>query len=153
MAACMKFTQRVWKSFIDTKGHDAQCFPHLRILRARPGVVETSLEIQSHNLNRVGTVHGGLLLSLTDTLGSLAVASRGHYMTGVSTDVCTSFVRPAGKAGDTLFGKATLTSLGNGELVAYGTHTKYIGKSATDPKNVKFSDDGETIVEGGSAND
>ncbi|KAI6015456.1 thioesterase thiol ester dehydrase-isomerase [Pisolithus microcarpus] len=166
MAACMKFTQRVWKSFIDTKGHDAQCFPHLQILRARPGVVETSLEIQPSNLNRVGTVHGGLLLSLTDTLGSLAVASRGHYMTGVSTDVCTSFVRPAGKAGDTLFGKATLTSLGrqvaytridftniNGELVAYGTHTKYIGKSATDPKNVKFSDDGEKIIEGGSAID
>lgn len=87
-------------------------------------------------------------------------------MTGVSTDVCTSFVRPAGKAGDTLFGKATLTSLGrhvaytridfsnaNGELVAYGTHTKYIGKSATDPNNVKFSDDGETIIEGESAND
>ncbi|KAI6114496.1 thioesterase thiol ester dehydrase-isomerase [Pisolithus sp. B1] len=141
MAACMKFTQRVWKSFVDTKGHDAQCFPNV------------------NNFNV--TVHGGLLLSLTDTLGSLAVASRGHYMTGVSTDVCTSFVRPAGKAGDTLFGKATLTSLGrqlaytridftnaNGELVAYGTHTKYIGK-----KTVKFSDDGETIVEGGSAND
>ncbi|KAI6117090.1 thioesterase thiol ester dehydrase-isomerase [Pisolithus croceorrhizus] len=146
MAACMKFTQRVWKSFVDTKGHDAQCFPNVNHFNV--------------------TVHGGLLLSLTDTLGSLAVASRGHYMTGVSTDVCTSFVRPAGKAGDTLFGKATLTSLGrqlaytridftnaNGELVAYGTHTKYIGKSATDPKNVKFSDDGETIVEGGSAND
>ncbi|KAI6163297.1 thioesterase thiol ester dehydrase-isomerase [Pisolithus thermaeus] len=165
MAACMKFTQRVWKSFIDTKGHDAQCFPNLRILRVRPGVVETALEIQPFNCP-CSTVHGGLLLSLTDTLGSLAIASRGHYMTGVSTDVCTSFVRPAGKAGDTLFGKATLTSLGrqlaytridftnsNGELVAYGTHTKYVGKSATDPKNVKFSDDGEMIVEGESAND
>ncbi|KAG6337392.1 hypothetical protein ID866_1715 [Astraeus odoratus] len=81
-------------------------------------------------------------------------------MTGLSTDVSTSFVRPAGTTGDTLFAKATLTSLGrqvaytrvdfmnaNGDLVAYGTHTKYVGKSATDPKNVKFSDDGETILE------
>ncbi|KIM66667.1 hypothetical protein SCLCIDRAFT_110220 [Scleroderma citrinum Foug A] len=160
MSACMKFTKRVWKSFLDAKGHDALCFPHLQITRAKPGVVETALKIESSNLNRVGTVHGGLLLSLTDTLGSLAVASRGHFMTGLSTDVATSFVRPAGKTGDTLFAKATLTSLGrqvaytrvdfmngNGELVAYGTHTKYIGKSASDPQNVTFSDDGERILE------
>ncbi|KAL4066393.1 HotDog domain-containing protein [Scleroderma yunnanense] len=154
MAACMKFTQsgnHFWMQ---------KCFPHLQILRAKPGIVETALEIQSSNLNRVGTVHGGLLLSLTDTLGSLAVASRGHFMTGLSTDVTTSFVRPAGTAGDTLYAKATLTSLGRqvaytridftnakGELVAYGTHTKYVGKSASDPKNVTFSDDGEQIIE------
>lgn len=102
------------------------------------------------------TVHGGLLLSLTDTLGSLAVASRGHFMTGLSTDVATSFVRPAGKTGDTLFAKATLTSLGtsspcsayrcwtstgrqvaytrvdfmngNGELVAYGSKCPLLQK-------------------------
>jgi acyl-coenzyme A thioesterase 13 len=79
------------------------------------------------------TVHGGLILSLTDTLGSLAVASKGHYMTGVSTDIGTSFVRPAGRVGDTLHAKAVLTGIGKqlaytrvdftnpaGELVAYG---------------------------------
>lgn len=58
------------------------------------------------------TVHGGLILSLTDTLGSLAVASKGHYMTGVSTDISTSFIRPAGKAGDVLNATATITALG-----------------------------------------
>ncbi|KAL9711208.1 hypothetical protein Ac2012v2_005748 [Leucoagaricus gongylophorus] len=55
MAACLRFTRRVWKSFIDNKGHDAQCFPHLRILRAIPGCVETSLKIEQSNTNRVGT--------------------------------------------------------------------------------------------------
>ena len=58
------------------------------------------------------TVHGGLIMSLTDTLGSLAVASKGQYMTGVSTDVSTSFVRPAGKVGDVLNATATVTALG-----------------------------------------
>lgn len=58
------------------------------------------------------TVHGGLIMSLTDTLGSLAVASKGQYMTGVSTDVSTSFVRPAGKVGDVLNATATITALG-----------------------------------------
>ena len=49
---------------------------------------------------------------MTDTLGSLAVATRGHYMTGVSVDIGTSFLKPAGKPGDILTAKATLTGLG-----------------------------------------
>jgi acyl-coenzyme A thioesterase 13 len=51
-------------------------------------------------------------MSLTDTLGSLAVASQGQYMTGVSTDISTSFVKPAGKPGDELKMTATLTAMG-----------------------------------------
>jgi acyl-coenzyme A thioesterase 13 len=51
-------------------------------------------------------------MSLTDTLGSLAVASQGQYMTGVSTDISTSFVKPAGKPGDDLKMTATLTAMG-----------------------------------------
>ncbi|KAF8547293.1 thioesterase thiol ester dehydrase-isomerase [Imleria badia] len=161
MSACLRFTRRVWKSFIDNKGHDAQCFPNLVITRATPGLVETKLKIEPYNLNRVGTVHGGLIMTLTDTLGSLAVASKGQYMTGVSTDVSTSFVRPAGRAGDVLNATASITALGknlaytrvdftneSGDLVAYGTHTKYVGKSSSDPNNVKFSEDGEKVIEG-----
>ena len=51
-------------------------------------------------------------MSLTDTLGSLAVATKGHWMTGVSTDIGTSFVRPGGKIGDHLHARAVLTGLG-----------------------------------------
>ncbi|KDQ62344.1 hypothetical protein JAAARDRAFT_30238 [Jaapia argillacea MUCL 33604] len=164
MAACLRFTRRVWKSFIDNKGHDAQCFPNLNIHHAKPGLVECTLKIEPYNLNRVGTVHGGLIMSLTDTLGSLAVATKGHYMTGVSTDIGTSFVRPAGKNGDILHATATLTALGKslaftrvefrnpgGELVAYGHHTKYVGRSHAHEKNLKFSDDGEMVVDGNDA--
>ncbi|KAI0304519.1 Thioesterase/thiol ester dehydrase-isomerase [Multifurca ochricompacta] len=161
MTACLRFTRRVWKSFIENGGHDARCFPNLNILNARPGVIEASLMIEPYNLNRVGTVHGGLITSLTDTLGSLAVASQGQYMTGVSTDISTSFVKPAGKAGEELKITATLTGMGKslaytrvdftnpaGQLVAYGTHTKYIGRSIGHGENVKFSQDGEKVVEG-----
>jgi hypothetical protein len=62
------------------------------------------------------TVHGGLILSLTDTLGSLVVASQGKWMTGVSTDIGASFVRPAGKTGDILHAKAVLTAMGESPL-------------------------------------
>ncbi|KAF8903144.1 thioesterase thiol ester dehydrase-isomerase [Gymnopilus junonius] len=161
MAACLRFTRRVWQSFIENKGHDAQCFPNLQVHRAVPGLVEVSLKVEQYNLNRVGTAHGGLILSLTDTLGSLAVASKGHFMTGVSTDIGTSFVRPAGRIGDVLHAKAVLTGIGKqlaytrvdftnpaGELVAYGYHTKYVGKSSSHHENVKFSEDGEKVIEG-----
>ncbi|KAF9450576.1 Thioesterase/thiol ester dehydrase-isomerase [Macrolepiota fuliginosa MF-IS2] len=161
MAACLRFTRRVWKNFLDTKGHDAQCFPQLQIHNATPGYVETSLKVEQYNTNRVGTVHGGLVLSLTDTLGSLAVATKGQFMTGVSTDIGTSFVRPAGRVGDVLYTKTTLTGMGKqlaytrtdfldakGQLVAYGYHTKYIGKSSVHANNVTLSEDGERVLEG-----
>ncbi|KAK7469265.1 hypothetical protein VKT23_003750 [Stygiomarasmius scandens] len=105
--------------------------------------------------------HGGLVMSLTDTLGSLAVASKGFWMTGVSTDIGTSFVKPAGRPGDILYMKTFLVGIGKslaytrteftnatGELVAYGYHTKYVGKSSEHPKNVKLSEDGESVIEG-----
>ncbi|KAK7048378.1 Thioesterase/thiol ester dehydrase-isomerase [Favolaschia claudopus] len=132
MAACLRFTRRVWKSFLDNQGHDT-CFSNLQLHKATPGSVTASLKVEPHNLNRVGTVHGGLILSITDTMGSLAVASKGQYMTGVSTDIGTSFVRPSGRAGDTLHIKAELIGMGKslaytrveftnpeGSLLAYG---------------------------------
>ncbi|PIL22481.1 hypothetical protein GSI_15169 [Ganoderma sinense ZZ0214-1] len=142
-------------------------------------------------------------MSLTDTLGSLAVATKGHYMTGVSVDIGTSFVKPAGRAGDELIAKAVITGIGKslaytrvdfynvqGQLAAYGRcsssasltdrrisavlldqlflvhvifpigfspspttptaldHTKYVGKSAGHKHDVKFSEDGEYLIEG-----
>ncbi|KIJ54799.1 hypothetical protein M422DRAFT_200715 [Sphaerobolus stellatus SS14] len=161
MSACLRFTRRVWKSFLDNKGHDATCFPQLKIESAVPGTVHASLKIEDYNLNRVRTVHGGLITSLTDTLGSLAVATKGHFMTGVSTDIGTSFVKGAGTTGDTLTAKAKVVGLGKslaytrveftnskGQLVAFGHHTKYVGKSHNHTKNVVFSEDGEKVIEG-----
>lgn len=72
-------------------------------------------------------------MSLTDTIGSLAVATKGQYMTGVSTDLGASFVRPAGTTGDVLTATAVVTAMGKslaytrvdftnaaGVLVAFG---------------------------------
>lgn len=71
-------------------------------------------------------MHGGLILSLTDTLGSLAVATKGHFMTGVSTDIGTSFVRPAGRVGDTLHAKAVLTGMGGCYLHLFEISMSYL---------------------------
>lgn len=57
-------------------------------------------------------MHGGLIGTLTDTMGSLAIASKGFYSTGVSTDISTTFVKAAGKAGDSVIAEAQVISLG-----------------------------------------
>ena len=69
-------------------------------------------------------------MSLVDTVGSLAIASRGHQMTGVSvgepwpeysdrirslaqnTDISTSFVRPAGTSGSRMTVHGTVVGFG-----------------------------------------
>ncbi|OJT13046.1 hypothetical protein TRAPUB_10404 [Trametes pubescens] len=108
------------------------------------------------------TVHGGLIMSLTDTLGSLAVATKGQYMTGVSVDIGTSFVKPAGRVGEELTATAVVTGIGKslaytrvdfynaqGQLAAYGPCWASTDLTASPAQNdVKFSEDGERIIEG-----
>ena len=54
-----------------------------------------------------------LLLTVAGSLlGSLAVATHGQWMTGVSVDIGTSFVKPAGRVGDVLTAKAVVTGIG-----------------------------------------
>ncbi|KDQ13708.1 hypothetical protein BOTBODRAFT_133267 [Botryobasidium botryosum FD-172 SS1] len=161
MSACLRYTRRVWESLLRNQGHDAQCIPSLVVTRAVPGTVEASIRIEKYNLNRAQSLHGGLILSLTDTIGSLAVATKGQYMTGVSTDISATFLKPAGTTGDTIFMKGTLDSMGktlaytrveftnaSGKLVAFGHHTKFIGATLNHEKNVTFSADGESVLSG-----
>lgn len=52
--------------------------------------------------NRLNILHGGTLACLTDLGGSLAVASRGLFATGVSTDLSVTYLSSGGKVGDLL---------------------------------------------------
>lgn len=98
-----------------------------------------SLERLTSAKNRLNILHGGVLACLVDTGGSLAVASRGLFSTGVSTDLNVTYIKSAGKIGDTVTCKFTCDSLGKtlaytrvefsndkGQLVARGSHTKFI---------------------------
>ena len=59
----------------------------MRITGARPGTVNFELDIQKEHTNRLNILHGGTLACMTDIGGSFAVASRGLFATGVSTDL------------------------------------------------------------------
>lgn len=77
----------------------------LRVTAASPGKVNFELDIQKQHTNRLGILHGGTIASMVDTSGSLAVASRGLFSTGVSTDLSVTYLGIGGKVGDTIRGE------------------------------------------------
>jgi len=78
----------------------------LRITAASPGKVNFELPIEKHHVNRLDILHGGTIASMVDTSGSLVLASRGLYSTGVSTDLNVTYLNSGGKVGDTIRGEA-----------------------------------------------
>lgn len=45
-------------------------------------------------------------------MGSLAVAARGQWMTGVSTDISASFIKPGGTLGEEVFMESKVVGMG-----------------------------------------
>lgn len=166
-SACLRFVQRICRGFQTNSGHDSVTIPQLHIHRALPGRISGTFQIGSHNLNRLGTLHGGCIATLTDTIGSLAIASKGLYSTGVSTDINTTYVKSGGGKGDTVTIEGEVISMGKtlaftrmeirhpvtDALLAYGSHTKFIGKAMAHEENVKFDDKGETVLQGKQPNE
>ncbi|TGO46310.1 hypothetical protein BCON_0332g00100 [Botryotinia convoluta] len=138
----------------------------LRVTGAEPGRVNFELDIKKEHTNRLKIIHGGTIASMVDLGGSLAVASRGLYATGVSTDLNgkryatqlqshvsnpteVTYLNSGGKVGDVLkavvtcdkFGKTlAYTSIqftnSKGEVAARGSHTKYVALAWKEPKNI-----------------
>ncbi|KAM7203640.1 putative esterase [Naviculisporaceae sp. PSN 640] len=111
----------------------------LVLTAAREGSVRFTVDLQGRHTNRLNILHGGVIASLVDFGGSLAVASKGLFSTGVSTDINVSYLGSGGKAGDKITvsarcdkvgGTLAFTTVhiysGKGELVARGSHTKWI---------------------------
>ncbi|GAA5859084.1 hypothetical protein JCM8547_003997 [Rhodosporidiobolus lusitaniae] len=153
MSASTRFVRAVWRDFQRTKGHDANSFGHMVVKDAKPGKVWCEMKVESHQVNRLQGLHGGLIASLVDTMGSLALASRGMFMTGQAEKGSTglsrkshSYVRGAA-LGEDIRVRSELSAK-TGKLLAYGSHTKYIADALKSQKNVKFDTEGETVVEG-----
>ncbi|KAM3421406.1 hypothetical protein BST61_g1801 [Cercospora zeina] len=146
---CLPFVRSVWESFRANSGLEPRLLDGLHITAARPGTVNFELEIEKHHTNRLKILHGGAIASMVDLGGSLAVASRGLFATGVSTDLNVTYLNSGGKVGDLIraevkcdkFGKTlAYTSIvfrnEKDELVARGSHTKYVSLAWKDPQNM-----------------
>ncbi|WFC95203.1 hypothetical protein MBRA1_001850 [Malassezia brasiliensis] len=159
---CVRFVRNVQKSMLDIGGHDSHNTANLSVLKARPGRIEGEFAIGKENLNRAGTLHGGLIMTLVDSVGSLAVASKGWYNTGISTDINATFVKPGGRMGDKVTVLGEVVGMGKTlaytrielrdpktqAILAYGSHTKFIRMAFGSKENVEFDESGENVVQG-----
>ncbi|KAJ5464757.1 esterase [Penicillium daleae] len=174
----LRFVKSVWESFRATSGLEPRLLNNLRVTAARPGTVNFELDIQKEHTNRLNILHGGTIASMVDLGGSLAVASRGLFATGVSTDLngmlatsntglaqskslrvylqttysnCRSvtYLSSGGKIGDKIMAEVTCDKFGKtlaytnikftnekGDVVARGSHTKYVSFAWKDPQNI-----------------
>ncbi|GAB7323524.1 hypothetical protein MBLNU13_g07035t3 [Cladosporium sp. NU13] len=166
--SAIKFVRSVWESFRANSGLEPRLLDGLRVTAARPGTVNFELDIKKEHTNRLNILHGGTLACMVDLGGSLAVASRGLFATGVSTDLSVTYLASGGKIGDIIRAEVTgskqqgllhlrqkvlmltpvypvgktlaYTSIRftneQEELVARGSHTKYIALAWKDPQNI-----------------
>lgn len=65
----------------------------LKMTCLREGYATGELEIREQHINPIGSVHGGVLFTMTDTIGGAAAVSRGRWSTTVSGDI--HYVNPA----------------------------------------------------------
>ena len=74
MTSRTAFVHKVWKSFLDNAGHDANCFESMKLVKVEKDLVICSLKVESKHLNRLNGLHGGLIASLIDTTGQFTLS-------------------------------------------------------------------------------
>ncbi|MCD7982188.1 MAG: PaaI family thioesterase [Clostridiales bacterium] len=65
----------------------------LNITEIREGYAKGEIMLQPMHGNPIGSVHGGLIYSLADTVGGTAATSRGRFVTTVTGNI--NYLRPA----------------------------------------------------------
>jgi len=145
----LRFVRSVWESFRAKSGLEPRLLDGLRIISASPGKVKFELEIAKEHTNRLGILHGGTIASMVDLGGSLVVASRGLFATGVSTDLNVTYLSSGGRVGDKINAEVVCDKFGKrlaytaikfmnqkGDVFARGSHTKYVALAWNDPNNI-----------------
>ncbi|KAG0239550.1 HotDog domain-containing protein [Mortierella sp. GBAus27b] len=135
--ATLNHCRKVWTNFLSAGGFDMQALSGLRLVSAAKGSILCELNVEKQHLNRLGGCHGGLLSTIVDVGGSLAIAAEDMHATGVSTDLNVSFVSGA-KIGDKLVIDSRCDKVGGtlayttveikvgDRIVALGRHTKFV---------------------------
>jgi acyl-coenzyme A thioesterase 13 len=125
-----------------------------RVTAASPGKVNFELSIQKEHTNRLGILHGGTIASMVDLGGSLALASRGLFSTGVSTDLNVTYLNSGGKIGDLIRGEVVCDKCAKRGQSPFEVYTSRltdrdkVGKTLA-YTSIKFiNKDNETIARG-----
>ncbi|KAJ9068409.1 hypothetical protein DSO57_1028985 [Entomophthora muscae] len=136
--------QKVWQSYIQTISFNSTIASNLQIISAsEDGEVICKLKVEDIHLNPHKSMHGGFISSLVDIGGSLAIAAKGMFATGVSTDISATFLGKSA-VGDIITMRSRCDKLGKSmaytttellkidpktqaeKIIAHGRHTKFV---------------------------
>ncbi|KAJ8300889.1 hypothetical protein KUTeg_022408 [Tegillarca granosa] len=113
--------------------------PHIKVVSGGEGTCVCKLKVTENDQNRGGTLHGGMIATLVDAVSTWALLTSEKQTAGVSVDMNISYMKAA-KVGEDITIDAKTLKLGNrlafltvditnndGQLIAQGKHTKFIG--------------------------
>ncbi|MGN0483311.1 MAG: PaaI family thioesterase [Lachnospiraceae bacterium] len=81
----------------------------IRILKVTPGYAEGIFRAEKRHTNPNGSVHGGMLFTLADTIAGVAGESRGRVVTTINSNI--NYLKPAFE-GDLLTAEAVERKVG-----------------------------------------
>ncbi|XP_023720534.1 acyl-coenzyme A thioesterase 13 isoform X2 [Cryptotermes secundus] len=112
----------------------------VKIISAGDGNCHAELVVGPEHKNKIATLHGGMTATLVDTLSTMGLLTHKVGVPGVTVDLHVSYMKAVAdgetividcstlKAGRRLaFLSVEITKKQTGELVARGSHTKFIG--------------------------
>ncbi|CAB3376460.1 Hypothetical predicted protein [Cloeon dipterum] len=136
----VKFVRDILKYLVEAKGFD-RVLDKVKIVTAGQGKCVAEMVVGEEHQNKGGTLHGGLTATIVDGISTLALMTHGRGVPGVSVDIHVSYLKAAkegekitidaktNKAGSSLAFLDVQITNSAGELIATGTHTKFIGEN------------------------
>ncbi|XP_071446701.1 acyl-coenzyme A thioesterase 13-like [Hetaerina americana] len=126
--------------FVGEGGGFDKLLEKVKVVSAGEGRCLVEMVVEERHLNKGGTLHGGFTATLIDSISTFALMTRGGGAPGVSVNMNINYLKPATegeeilidaqtkRAGRTLaFLEVDITKKNSGELVATGSHVKFIG--------------------------
>ncbi|GIL75904.1 hypothetical protein Vretimale_5594 [Volvox reticuliferus] len=149
-----ELARRFVEGLVDgTAMDDRPTFDHtalqgLRVVEVAEGRIVCEMPVSERVQNRYGTLHGGAAATLVDTISTAALLTRSPH-SGVSVHLAVTYLAPM-PGGEEVVVDARVTRVGRqlasleaqlrrkatGQLVATGTHTKFL--QVADPTMAKM---------------
>ncbi|KAK6625272.1 hypothetical protein RUM43_005566 [Polyplax serrata] len=131
--------QKVWQLMSKGKGYE-KSLQQVVITAAGQGGCTAEFKVEEGMTNRGGSLHGGCTATLIDCISTIGLMTGKNQSPGVSINLSVSYLKGAlegetividtktVKSGKTLaFLEAVLKKKESGDIVATGTHIKFIG--------------------------
>lgn len=127
--------QEFINTFKASRSYD-KLFRDLTVVSAGNGNIKCTMPVLQEHLNGLGTMHGGCVASLVDTVSTFGLVTANDGKLGVSVNMAITYIHPA-KLGDLITVESSaLKAYGllrsaevhiwnqQGKLIAKGSHTK-----------------------------